>query len=179
MPVLFSSISDLVALLERPKWLAGKGAWVTPNGNGRRGLRLKLSLTDGGAILQGVSVVVDCHCEGPDLPMSVVLLAEIGAKPRAAARIDLNGSPHTNRHALSGELMFVDAGPNHFHDTRLHLQFSMEQLCKDGVDLPVARPIGDMPEVFSAVMEKCGQMLHIENLREIEEPLWQPRRFPF
>jgi hypothetical protein len=36
-----------------------------------------------------------------------------------------------------------------------------------------------MPEDFSKAMEKCGELLHIGNLMEIEEPQWQPRQFPF
>ena len=36
-----------------------------------------------------------------------------------------------------------------------------------------------MPGAYSEAMEKCGELLHIENLGEIEEPQWQPRRFPF
>lgn len=105
-------------------------------------------------------------------------MAEIDQKPRAMARIDINGSRHVNRHAICQEWLNCDAGRTHFHDTQLHLGMSIEELFFSGWDLPVARPIDDMPEDFTEAMAECGKLLNIDNLTEIEEPQWQPRRFP-
>lgn len=55
---------------------------------------------------------------------------------------------------------------------------SIEELFFSGWDLPVARPIDEMPEDFTGAMVKCGRLLNIDNLTEIEEPQWQPKRFP-
>jgi hypothetical protein len=110
----------------------------------------------------------------------LALLAEFKGKPCAFARIDINGQQHINRHAICGDLQFEDAGGTHFHDTLLHCDLDIDQLFgPDFANLPVARPISDMPSDFSKAMEKCGEMLHIENLTEIEEPQWQPRQFSF
>lgn len=92
------------------------------------------------------------------------------------ARIDINGSRHENRHVICGDWHLMDAGGTHFHDTLLHSGLEIEKLFNGIWDLPVARPIGDMPKDFSGAMEKCGELLHIENLNEIEEPQWQPKR---
>lgn len=172
-------MEDLIAVLERPKRLITLGPWVPPQKNGQRGLKMKASLRNESATILGVSLEIGCSNEGFDLPFKVVMMAEINNKPRAMARIDINGSRHENRHAICGELHLLDAGRTHFHDTRLHADLSIEQLFNGNWDLPVARPIDDMPEDFSEAMEKCGKLMHIGNLREIEEPKWQPRRFPF
>jgi len=176
---LFSSVEDLVAVLERPKRLIIPCFWVKPGKNGLRGLRLRASLQDEAAAIRGVSIEIGCNIEGFDLPVRVVLLAEVKNKPRAMARIDINGSRHENLKAICGDLQFLDAGLTHFHDPRLHRGLTIEQLFNGDWDLPVARQIDDMPEKFPEAMEKCGELLHIENLREIEEPQWQPKLLPF
>lgn len=129
--------------------------------------------------MQGVSLRIGCSPEGAELPLHLSLLAEYGRKPHAFARIDLNGSRHPNAHAVCGSMQFVDAGKTHFHDTRLHLGMPIDKLFNSDWDLPIAQPIGDIPDNFLKLMEKCGEMLHIENLTEVEEPQWQPRQFPF
>lgn len=179
MAGLFSSVEDLVALLERPKHLIFPCSWAMPGKHGQRGLKLKVSLKDEIAALAGIALEIRCQDEGFHLPSSVVMMAEFQRKPRAMARIDINGSRHENRHAVCGNLQFVDAGATHFHDTMLHSNVPIEELFDGLWDLPVARPIYDMPEDFSGAMEKCGELLHIGNLREVEEPQWQPRRLPF
>ncbi len=155
------------------------GPWLPPGKHGQRGLKMKTSLRDESAALRGITLEIGCSTEGFDLPVSVVLMAEFKNKPRAMARIDLNGQRHENRLSICGEWQFQDAGRTHFHDTRQHLGIPIEQLFSGNWDLPVAQPIGDMPKDFSKAMEKCGELLHIENLDEVEEPQWQPRRFPF
>lgn len=122
---------------------------------------------------------MSCSPEGFSLPLYVVLLAELKRKAHAIARIDINGQRHENRLAVCGEMQFADAGCTHFHDTKLHIGIPIEQLFSGNWDLPIARPIGDMPKDFCKAMEKCGELLHIENLKEVEEPQWQPRRVPF
>lgn len=171
-------MEDLIAVLERPKRLIKPFPWVSPSQNGRRGLKLQTSLRDDTASLQGVKLEIGCSSEGFDLPVRVVLLAEINKKARAIARIDINGSMHQNRPAICGESQFMDAGRTHFHDTRMHRTIPIAELFNGSYDLPIARPIDDMPEDFTKAMEKCGELLHIENLVEIEEPQWQPRQFP-
>jgi hypothetical protein len=147
--------------------------------HGQRQLRITASLWDGVAALQGVTLRFACSSEGFDLPTHISLLVEYRGKPRAAARIDINGGPHPNSHAVCQDLQFLDAGKTHFHDTRLHLGIPIDRLFSGEWDLPVARPISDMPQDFSKAMEKCGELLHIGNMTEIEEPQWQPRQFPF
>lgn len=106
-------------------------------------------------------------------------MADITGKPKAMARIDINGSRHENTKAVCGEWRGSDAGRTHFHDTRLHSAIPITDLFNGKYgDLPVARPINDMPSEFFKAMEKCGELLHIENLGEVEEPKWQPRQFP-
>lgn len=147
---------------------------------GQRGFRLKSALEADGATMLGVTFDMRCNLEGFELPTSVVLMAEVGFKPRAMARIDINGSRHENRPAICGVWQHLDAGPTHFHDPRLHASIPMKDLF-DGTygDLPVARPIRDMPLNFAEAMEKCAELLHIEDLAKIEEPQWQPRQFLF
>ena len=155
--------------------------WVPPRTSfGQRLLTLRASFWDGKATIQGLGLRALCYPEGIELRMSLVLLAEFDSKSRALARIDINGSRHENRHAVCGTMQFVDAGHTHFHDPLLHSHINIEDLLNHRFgDLPVARPISDMPEEFSKMMEKCGRMLHIENMTEIEEPQWQPRQFLF
>jgi len=176
---LFRSVQDLVAVLERPKRLVTPCSWVNAGKNGQRGLKLKAALRDDYATIGGVTLELGCHVEGFHLPSRVVMMAEIGNKPRAMARIDINGSRHENRYAICGEWQFLDAGMTHFHDTRLHLGIAFSELF-DGTygDLPVARPIDNISENFLVALEKCGELLNIDNLGEIEEPQWQPRQFP-
>lgn len=140
---------------------------------------MKSALIFKGATILGVSIEIRCSVEGFDLPTSVVLMAEIDRKAKAFARIDINGSPHENRPAVCGAWQHKDAGRTHFHDTELHANVPFDVLFNQGNDLPIARPIGYMPTDFSAAMEKCGELLHIEDLGEVEEPQWQPRQFPF
>jgi len=172
-------VEDLVRVLERPKRLITPCSWVMPGKYGQRSLRLKATLRDETAAIRGVSLEIGCNIEGFDLPIRVVLLAEVKNKPRAMARIDINGSRHENLYAICGDAQFSDAGQTHFHDTWLHRGLTIEQLFNGDWDLPVARQIDDMPRKFSEAMEKCGELLHIGNLSEIEEPQWQPKRFPF
>lgn len=87
--------------------------------------------------------------------MSVVLLAEIEGKPRAIARIDVNGGRHESRDRICGDLQHDDAGTTHFHDTRLHRDIAIGELFSGRLgDLPIARPISDIPDDLSEVMEK-------------------------
>lgn len=178
---LFRSTQELIAVLQRPKLLVTPVVWVQPVTKlGQRQMTLTSSLWDGTATIQGVRFSASCSPEGFDLPVHVTLLAEFRGKPRAIARVDINGQRHENRHKVCGSLQFSDAGVTHFHDTSLHADIEIAQLLGGSLgDLPIARPIGDMPEDFSKAMEKCGELLHIGNLTEIEEPQWQPRQFPF
>ncbi len=179
MSEFFTSLKDLIAVLERPKHLVNR-SWITPEKPGERGFKIKSALNADSATLAGVSVEIRCQSEGFELPSTVVLMAEINTKPRAIARIDINGSLHENLKAVCGDWQNKPAGRTHFHDTRLHRLIPLEELF-DGThgDLPVARPIDDMPSEFSKAMEKCGKLLHIEDLGEVEEPQWQPRQLPF
>lgn len=179
MTELFSSVKDLVAVLERPKRMINLGPWLPPQKGGQRGVKLKSSLQVASAALPGITIEIGCNIEGFELPSRVVLMAEIDRGARPMARIDINGSRHENPHAICGEWQHIDAGKTHFHDTRLHVTLTIEELFNGIWDLPVARPIPDMPTDFAKAMEKCGELLHIENLGEIEEPQWQPRQFPF
>ena len=178
MAEIFTSVADLVAVLERPKRLV-RLVFVPPQKHGQRGFKLKSALLADGATIQGVTLEIGCAMEGFSLPSHVVLMAEINKKARAMARVDINGSPHPNLRAVCGEFQLVDAGTTHFHDTRLHAALTIAELFNDPrLDLPIARPINDMPKEFSKAMEKCGELLHIDNLGEVEEPQWQPRQFP-
>lgn len=177
---LFSSVEDLIAVLERPKRLLSVGSWIAPNRHGQRRLTFRGPLGEKSAALQGISLQIACDAEGFSLPTSVVLLAEINRKPRAIARIDINGTRHENKLKICGDWQHVDAGYTHFHDTRLHRDIPIAEMFSDKYpDLPVARPINDMPNDFSKAMEKCEELMHIENLGEIEEPQWQSRQFLF
>jgi hypothetical protein len=175
---IFHSVEDLVAVLERPKRLVSRD-WSVPGKHGQRGLKLRSPLRDDLAAIQGVSLEVGCHPEGFDFPARVVLLAVYGGKQRAIARIDINGLSHVNRHPKSGDLSQLVLGSTHFHDTRLHLGFSINELLDSGLDLPVARPLEGMPQDFSEAMKVCGELLQVADLKDIEEPQWQPRQFPF
>jgi hypothetical protein len=178
---IFGSTQDLIDVLERPKLLVMPCRWLLPDHkSGERQVRLKGALLDGIATLRGVSLSIGCNQDGFELPMHLTLLAEFKGKPRAFARIDINSSPHVNRHVACGELQLMDAGPTHFHDTLLHQNIPIDKLFSpDFGALPIARPISDMPTDFRNAMEKCGEILHIDNLTEIEEPQWQPRQLPF
>lgn len=180
MAEFFQHVGDLIAILERPKRMILPQSWVEPKTNGNRGFKLQATLRDDSSTILGVKLEIGCSTEGFDLPSRIVLMAEINRKPRAMARIDINGSRHENTKAICGDWQHIDAGRTHFHDTELHIDLSIEALFSGAFgDLPVARPIHDMPEDFPKAMEKCGKLLHIENMREIEEPKWQPRQFPF
>ena len=179
MVELFSSVDDLVAVLLRPKRLIAPSTWISPGKPGQRGFKLRASLGDGASALRGVGLEIGCHVESFRLPAHITLLAEFKSRARAMARIDIKGSPHENRHAVCRSWQFVSAGRTHFHDTALHVALTIEQLFSGDWDLPVARPIDDMPEDFSGAMERCGELLHIENLREVEEPQWQPQQLLF
>lgn len=179
LPEFFASIEDLIAVLERPKRLVNR-SWTLPEKRGQRGFKLKSALFADSATLAGVTLEIRCNSEGFELPSAVVLMAEIYRKPHAIARIDINGPPHPNAKAVCGDLQNKNAGSTHFHDTRLHSRVPFQELF-DGThgNLPVARPIDDMPSEFSKAMEKCGKLLHIEDLGEVEEPQWQPKQLPF
>jgi hypothetical protein len=177
---LFQTTDELIAILERPKYIVTPVSWILPDSTfGERQLRLKASLVVDEAVIQGVRLDVSCHAEGLELRSHVLLLAEYEGRPRAMARIDINGPGHVNKVPEAGDLFQTDAGPTHFHDTRLHRGIPIRDLFTRAWDLPVARPISDMPTEFQAAMEKCGELLHIENLGEISEPPWQPRQLPF
>lgn len=166
-------------MLERPKRLVLPCIWTEPQALGQRKLRLRTALQTQNVAIRGVALEIGCYAEGFDLPSSVILLAEILGKLRAIARIDVNGPSHPNTHAYCGTWHQEKAGNTHFHDTRLHSHIPFTDLFDDKrIDLPVARPINDMPTEFSKAMEKCGELMHIENLADIEEPKWQPRQFP-
>lgn len=181
MAELFRSTEDLIAVLERRKFLVTPCRWLAPDPkHGQRQLTLRGSLSDGNVTLQGVGLRIVCSQESLSLPISIVLIVQFKSKQRAIARIDMNSQRHENRHAVCGDLQFLDAGNTHFHDTVLHRQITIDRLFSGEVgDLPIARPLSNMPEEFSKVMEKCGELLHIDNLTEIEEPQWQRRQFPF
>ena len=181
MAELFKDTNDLVAVLERPKFLVFPCRWVAPNATvGQRRSSIRASLSDGRSTIQGVGLRIECNLEGFELPFAVVLTADYKGRPHAIARVDINGQRHENRHAVCASLQFSDAGSTHFHDTILHTRIEISLLLGGSLgDLPIARPIGDMPEDFSKAMEKCGELLHIGNLTEIEEPQWQPRQLPF
>jgi hypothetical protein len=177
---LFQTTDELIAILERPKRIVTPVVWTPPDLRvGQRQLKLKASLVAQEATILGVRIEVSCHAESFDLPSHVVLLVDYGGKPRAMARIDINGSGHPNAFPEAGALFQSDAGPTHFHDTRLHRRIPIRELFTRAWDLPVAMPISDMPTEFQAAMEKCSELLHIENLGEISEPPWQPRQLPF
>lgn len=179
MARLFATVDDLIAILEQPKRLINL-TWTTSEISGQRGFKLKSALLSGSAALKGVSLEIGCATEGFDLPSRVVLMAEIDNKTRAIARVDINGSLHPNSRAVCGDLQHIDAGRTHFHDTRLHRKLTIDQLFHDTRwDLPVAQPISNMPKEFSRAMEKSGELLHIINLGEVEEPQWQPKQFLF
>jgi hypothetical protein len=180
LAIFFHNIEDLVAILERRKRIIITQSWVEPKTNGNRGFKLQATLSDENSTILGVKFEIGCSSQGFELPSRVVLMAEINGKPRAMARIDINGSRHENTKSICGEWQHKDAGRTHFHDTRLHLGLSIDALFSgDFGDLPVAKPIHDMPEDFSQAMEKCGILLNIENMAEIDEPKWQPRQFLF
>lgn len=180
----FSSVQDLVDILERPKQLILKPpeplvhpvTWDEPRKNGGRGFVMKASLRDSVAALQGVGFEIRCSADGFDLPSHIVLKAEYKNKPHCFARIDINASLHVNTKSVCGDLQFIDAGRTHFHDTRLHRDLTLNELFNAEWDLPVARPLENMPNDFLKVMEICGKLLHIENLTEVEEPSWPPKR---
>lgn len=146
---------------------------------GQRGLKLRTSFRGEGASILGTALEIVCQPDGFELRSKVVMLAEIKGKPRAVARIDINGSKHENPLAICGEWQHLDAGHTHFHDLNLHKDLSLDELFGRSLDLPVARPLHDFPRDFREAMEKCGELLHIENLSEVEEPQWQPKQFLF
>lgn len=179
MAEIFSSVTELITVLERPKRLVLPCLWTEPQTASQRKLRLRATLQTQNAAIRGVTLEIGCYAEGFGLPCSVVLMAQILGKFRAIARIDMNGPSHLNTHAYCEQWQHTDAGKTHFHDTRLHRHIPFTDLFDDKrIDLPVARPINDMPTEFSKAMEKCGELMHIENLADIEEPKWQPQQFP-
>ena len=120
-----------------------------------------------------------CSPETLELPFNIALLAEYRGKPRAFARIDVNASDHENRDEVCGVHHLISAGKSHFHDTRLHEHIDINHLFSDCWDLPIATALPHVPDRFQLLMEMCAELLHIENLAEVEEPQWQPRQFPF
>ncbi len=178
MAELFSSVAELITVLKRPKRLVLPCLWTEPQAAGQRKLRLRTALQTQNTAIRGVALEISCSAEGFDLSCSVILMAEILGKLRAIARIDMNGPSHPNTHAYCGSWQHTDAGKTHFHDTSLHSHIPFTDLFDDKrIDLPVAQPINDMPINFSKAMEKCGELMHIENLADIEEPKWQPQQF--
>lgn len=169
------TIDDLCQRLEDQKTLVGTLDWKLVNSSRRIGTAVQIERV----IAQGLSFCIVCYPELPDEQVSIVLMAEIGFKPRPFARIDWRGNGHENRRSECGALQYSDAGRTHFHDPRLHRHLTMEQLFSGRLDLPVATKIDPEPASFQGLTAVASEILRIQNLNDIPVPPWSPRALPF
>lgn len=130
-------------------------------------------------ITQGITFCIVCQPEFPEEQVAIVLMVEIGLKPRPFARIDWRGQAHENRRVECGDLQYLDAGRTHFHDPRLHRHMTMDQLFSGNLDLPVATKIDPEPNSFQDLTAVASQLLNIHNLPQVPVPPWSPRALPF
>lgn len=162
------TVNDLCQSLAMQKRLVGVLDWALINQTRRLASTLEIS----GVIAQGLSFRMTCYPDLPDEKVAVILLVEIKSKPRPFARIDWRGQIHENRHVAAGNLLYTDAGRTHFHDPRLHLTMSMDDLFGGKVDLPVAQRIDPEPTSFEDLLSVASDLLHIENMKDIPVPPW-------
>lgn len=136
------------------------------------------SLENNEGLIQNVSFNARCSARMPDELVRLMLLTiDTTGKERCFARVEWRSSPHDNLKAVCGDLQGVSAGRSHYHDPCLHRHLSLEQFF-GGDDLPIAVSLDPQPETYRELLEIAARLLHIENLREIEEPPWQPLLSP-
>lgn len=136
------------------------------------------SLENGDGLIQNASFHARCSARMPDELVRLMLLTiDASGKERCFARVEWRSSPHPNLKAVCGEFRGLSAGRTHYHDPCLHRGLSLDEFF--GVnDLPIAVPIDPEPETYRELLEIAAGLLHIENLRELEEPPWQPLLSP-
>lgn len=171
MKSLFNSVDELRDMLLAPKRLIKPHGWKTK----RAMLVMASAIEIDGIGAQGIEFLASCNSEREEEQVSFILLASIGLKLMPFARVDWRGQPHSNKEGATEEHRFKDAGRTHFHDTELHMHFNFSKLFNGKNNLPVAREITPEPSNFAELLEKAGELLHIENLSEIETPPWAPR----
>lgn len=165
------SLEDICAAVNAPKRVLAFSSWKPVNDT----LRLTGSLEADGFIMSGVTFMAMCAPERPDERMALNLLAEIKLRPRCIARVDWRGLGHGNTLAGCGPHRFVDAGRTHFHDPELHHLFGFDELFDRGYDLPVALPLDPIPDNLDDLLAQAGELLHIQNLKDMPVPPWEPR----
>lgn len=151
---------DLCQRLADRKSLFGALDWKPVN----RSRRISTTVQIQSVISQGITFCVVCQPELPDEQVAIVLMAEIGFKPRPFARIDWRSQGHENRRVECGDMQFSDAGRTHFHDLRLHRHLSMDQLYGSNLDLPIATKIDPEPNSFQDLTAVASRLLNIDNL---------------
>lgn len=167
------SLFELCALLKAPKRLVSLRDWKRVNAQ----LRLAAALEIDGIVPAGLSFEATVAAEYSDENVTLMLHAFIKQKPRPFARIDWLTKAHPNVHRYCGPLRYVDAGRSHFHDTKLHVDIDFDELFLGKLNLPCARALDPDPPDFKELLVISSQLLHIENLQEIQTPPWQPRNF--
>lgn len=165
------NLQDICAAVNAPKRILAFSPWKPVNDT----LRITGNLEADGVIMGGVTFMAMCAPERPDERMAINLLAEIKQKPRCIARVDWRGLGHGNTLAGCVPYRFVDAGRTHFHDPELHRLFGFDELFGEGIDLPVALPLDPIPDNFNDLLAQAGVLLHIENLKDMPVPPWEPR----
>lgn len=166
-----SSVEDLCSHIAATKSLVGPLAWRPA----QRDDRVTSAVEIEAVISQGITFCATCMRAKPNENVTILLLAEIQGKPRPFARVDWRGSAHNNNSPYCRDIRFLDAGRNHFHDPRLHIHMTLEELYAPKVDLPAALPLSREPQNFQELMEISGALLHIANMNLIPEPPWPPQ----
>lgn len=169
------SIQDICAAVSAPKRVLAFSPWKSVNDT----LRITGSFEANGVILGGVTFMAMCAPERPDERVAINILAEIKQKPRCIARVDWRGQKHVNTHAKCGKSQGFDAGRTHFHDPELHHLFDFDELFGSGLDLPAALPLEPIPDSFNDLLAQAGDLLHIQNLKDMPVPPWEPRNTLF
>jgi len=164
------TVAELAQLIETPKRLSAIGKWNKINQKAESGAGIEIS----GVIEEGISFRAQCKPDLPEESVSLLLITETDARPRAFARIDWRGIPHPNSNkALVGDYWGRDAGRTHFHDPRLHLHLPLETLFNTpNVDLPIAEKIKPEPSNFRLLLAESATILAITNLTDIPDPPW-------
>lgn len=165
------SIAEMCKAVATPKRILKFEPWTPVNNT----LRLSANFEHQGVIMPGLTFMAMCLPERPDEQVSICIMAEIMRKSRCIARVDWRGAQHVNRKEECGQYRFLDAGRTHFHDPDIHHAFDFDELFTKPNDLPAALPIDPPPESFEELLARGGDLLHIDNLKDMPVPKWEPR----
>lgn len=163
--------ATLRELVEAEKVVASPAEWAK---KGKGKLDLKLALEIDGLIEEGLFLGATALEHLPD--QEVVLQLEYhgvripgGAGP--LARLEWNPlRPHNNKGRGPAELQWIDQVGTHVHGFYDNWNEAGGALLKH--NLPVARPLSQPIQAFSAAVDFAGNLFRINNIGVIKTPEW-------